>query len=345
MAIRGLAQGLRSLGHRVDRPGPRVGRAGSTAARLLYNGLLPFRLDAGAYDIVVGFDLDGCFLPRRDGGVRVASLKGVMADELRFERGWTRIRFRLLSRLERAAARRADRVVVPSEYSRGVVAGLYGVERSRIDVVPEGLDVERWERLASDTPPPGADSGMPTILNVARQYPRKNTADLLRALPRVRERVSDARLRVVGGGPELERLERLAGSLELGEAVEFTGPIRGRAKLRREYDRADVFCLPTLQEGFGIVFLEAMAAGVPVVASDVTAVPEVVPDRRAGLLVPPRDPAALSSALVRLLEDPELRRRLGREGRRHARRYAWPRVARIFLSSVLDDGRPRAGRW
>lgn len=306
------------------RPGP--------LRRLAFNAALPFRFDPSRFDLVVSFDLDGCFLDT--GGVpRVASLKGVMADEARFERGLTGLRFRALSRLERRAARRADRVVVTSEYCREVVRRAYGVPRGRQAVVPEGLDLRAWRELPA---PVEASPRPPTILSVARQYPRKNTAALVRAFARVREARPDARLRVAGGGPELERLRRLVRRLELDGPVRLDGSVSGLDAIREAYASADVFCLPSLQEGFGIVFLEAMAAGLPIVAGDEAAVPEVVRDGTTGLLVDPRDPDAVAGALLRLLEDGGLRRSMGRAGRREVERYDWPRVAERFLDAVAD---------
>lgn len=330
VAISGLARGLRALGHRVVAVRP-ASADGSALRRILFNLSLPARLTPGDFDLLVGFDLDGFLLPG-GGTPRVCSLKGVIADEMRFEEGATRLRFALMSRLEGRAARTADRVVVTSEYSRRAVREAYGLVAPRVVVVPEGIDLDAWSEL----PEPGPWARRPVILNVARQYPRKNTATLLRALPAVLEAVPDARLRVVGGGPELGALRGLARELGLGEAVRFLGAVEDATALRREYASAAVFCLPSLQEGFGIVYLEAMAAGLPVVAGRAGAAPEVVPDGRVGHLVPPLDAGALADALVRLLRDSESRRAFGRRGRRRVRRFAWPRVARRFLDAVGD---------
>ena len=137
--------------------------------------------------------------------------------------------------------------------------------------------------------------------------------------------VPAARLRVVGVGPELERLTTLHAELGLGQSVAFLGHIPFE-QLAREYRDCAVFCLPSRQEGFGIVFLEAMAAGRPVVACRAAAIPEVVPDGAAGLLAPPGDPAALAEALIALLTDrdaggaPGSARGRGRRGLRRAAR-------------------------
>ena len=97
---------------------------------------------------------------------------------------------------------------------------------------------------------------------------------------------------------------------------------------------ASAFCLPSVQEGFGIVFLEAMAAELPVVACRIAAMPEVVLDGTTGLLVAPRDPGALAEALERLIREPVLARRLGQEGRRRALGFSPRAVAERFLSAV-----------
>jgi glycosyltransferase involved in cell wall biosynthesis len=114
-----------------------------------------------------------------------------------------------------------------------------------------------------------------------------------------------------------------------------------RDQLASEYVSAQCFCLPSVQEGFGIVFLEAMAAGLPVVACRAAAVPEVVVDGQTGVLVPPRDPAALADALATLLGRSDRARELGAAGRRRVPAFTPERVAERFLDTVrLKDEVP-----
>jgi len=327
--IGGLAGGLERIGHRVVPLRPRTDPHGRPLARLVYNLEVPRRLRRGDFDLVVGFDWDGCCHHPDGGPPYVVSLKGVLADEARFERGAARASLRLQAALERRNLRRAARVVTPSRYSRDRAIAAYGLTPERVVTVPEGIDLTAWRDVAH-----ARDGGPPTILSVARQYPRKNTKTLLAALPLVRRRVPGARLRVVGGGPELPALQRQAAELRLDGAVTFLGPVARDADVRREYAHADVFCLPSLQEGFGIAFLEAMAAGLPVVAGSAGAVPEVVPDGTAGLLVDPTDPAALAEALVNLLDDRAVARRMGETGAAHVEGYDWSQVARRFIAAV-----------
>lgn len=334
VAIAHLARGLEGLGHRVERLPPPGGPAPFQLRRLLFNLTAERRLRThGPWDLVVGFDVDG-FLARPDAPF-VLCLKGVAADEARFERGRARLLLLFLARLEASNARRALRILVPSRYSAAVVSREYGVPPHVLSVVPEPMDLAPWDRLHhAEIPKPSA----PSILSVARQYARKDTATLLRALPRVRESVPGARLRVIGGGPELERLRSLARSLDLVGApdgpVRFEGAVPDDELVRRAYFEAHVFCLPSLQEGFGLAFVEAMAAGLPVVAARAGAVPELVTHGETGLLVPPGDPGALAGALVRVLTSPGEADRMGTAGCLQARQFEVRTVARKFLEAV-----------
>lgn len=325
-----LSESLEARGHRVEMiaPAPHRGPV-SLLRRLLFNvrarraarGRLP------RPDLIVGFDLDG-FLIERGGVRRVAAIKGVLADEAGFERGLPHVRLTVESLLERRHVRQVDRVVTSSAYSAGRIAEEYGVPASRIAVVPEPIDLSRWRRAFEEAPElPRSGS---SILCVAHLYPRKNVATLLAAMTRL---PGSARLRVVGTGPDLTRLERRRRELGLGERVEFLGHV-DFARLAGEYRRADVFCLPSRQEGFGIVFLEAMAAGLPIVAARASAVPEVVTDGESGILVGPDSPDELAAALDRLLSNPEERRRLGETGRRRVTAYEVSRVSGLFLDAV-----------
>jgi len=287
----------------------------------LVRGLLP------DLDLIVGFDLDG-FLIQPGGVRRVAAIKGVLADESGFERGLPRVRLTVESLLERRHVRQVDRILTSSAYSAARIAEEYGVPAHRITVVPEPIDLVRW-RQAFESAPELPRRGN-SILCVAHLYPRKNVATLLAAMTRLS---NQAVLRVVGTGPDLARLERRARELGLGRRVEFLGHV-AFDRLAGEYRRADIFCLPSRQEGFGIVFLEAMAAGLPIVAARAAAVPELVSDGESGILVAPDSPGDLAAALDRLLSDPGERRRMGETGRRQVTLFDVSIVSRHFLDAV-----------
>ncbi|KAB8139964.1 glycosyltransferase family 4 protein [Chloroflexia bacterium SDU3-3] len=332
-SIGGLGQALRRQGHTVTRFGPFTQRpANLTLRRLLFNAQLPALLRALRYDLIVGFDIDGVLISGRSGNTPyVCCVKGVIAEELLHERGQTRALFQALARLERHNARHADMVLTDTAYARAAIGRHYGVPGRKVRLVPAGIDLARWQRIAEATP---RQSDGATILCVARQYPRKHVADLLRAMPLVRQQVPQAHAVIVGDGPEHASLRALAGELGLGEAVRFLGALPDDDEVARWYRRADIFCLPSVQEGFGMVFVEAMASGLPVVATLSAAIPEVVPRGRAGLLVPPAQPQALAAALVDLLRSPAKRAAFGDFGQQHVAQYEWDRIARLFLASV-----------
>jgi glycosyltransferase involved in cell wall biosynthesis len=277
-------------------------------------------------DFVVGFDWDGLFLPRSK-AAHIASIKGVIAEEATFERGVPRARLTTEAFLERLHVRRADRVLTPSRHSAERLAAIYGLPPSRVRVVPEPIDLASWRSALEKAPRIPAER--PSILCVAHLYPRKDVATLLEAIARL----PDALLRVVGTGPERLRLQEHARRLELGRRVELLGHVPF-AQLVAEYRRAEIFCLPSRQEGFGIVFLEAMAVGLPIVAVRAAAVPEVVSDGECGVLVPPGDVGALAKALEGLLGDSDERHRLGEAGRGRVEQFDAPRVAAQFLRAV-----------
>lgn len=287
-------------------------------------------------DTVIGIDLDGFLWARWHHARRstprfIVSLKGVIGDERTHERGVVRALLGVQARWERANARRADVVVAPSRYAADTAARLYGLDANAVQALPEPIDLAGWRaRLAEATRRP---PGPPTVLCVARMYPRKRIVDLLEAVPRLVRRIPDLVVRIVGRGPEYEALRRTQARLSLERHVYFLGDVSAR-ELAVEYASADIFCLPSVQEAFGIVFAEAMAAGLPVVACRAAAVPEVVDDGRTGLLVTPRRPDEIAAAIERLVRDTGLRKELGETGMARVNAFDLDRVARAWLAVI-----------
>jgi phosphatidyl-myo-inositol alpha-mannosyltransferase len=189
-------------------------------------------------------------------------------------------------------------------------------------IIPNGVDIERY---ASAEPIDELRDGTLNILFVGRLEERKGLIHLLKAYHRLRKRHIDARLLVVGAGPKLREYRRYVGLRQIRD-VEFLGRVN-EAQKARYFASADIFCAPsTGQESFGIVLLEAMAAGVPIVASDIHGYKNVVQRDATGLLVEPRNHNQLAAALYTLARDPDLRHQLGEAGRAKAPEYSWPRV-------------------
>ena len=190
------------------------------------------------------------------------------------------------------------------------------------EIIPNGVDLDRF---ADAEPFEELRDGTINILFVGRFEERKGLIHLLRAYHRLRKRHIDARLLVIGTGPRAREYRRFIGLRQIRD-VEFLGRVSDDAKARY-FASADIFCSPaTGQESFGIVLLEAMAAGVPIVASDIHGYKNVVQRGVQGLLVEPRNHRALAAALYRLASDPELRLRMGEAGRARAPEYSWDRV-------------------
>ncbi len=165
------------------------------------------------------------------------------------------------------------------------------------------------------------------ILFVGEHERRKGLEFLLEALAILRRSGKDLNLVTVGHGSALAKLRGLALRLGVSDAVEFRGYVTDHddTQLPPIYSETDIFVLPSLREGFGFVLLEAMASGIPIVASDVSAIPEVIGN--SGILVPPRDAKALANALGALIDDPTMRAELGEAGRRRAEaHFTWDRV-------------------
>jgi phosphatidylinositol alpha-mannosyltransferase len=207
--------------------------------------------------------------------------------------------------------------------------------RADYRIIPNGIDFGRFntryprlEQLHDDRP---------TVLFVGRLEKRKGLRFLLRAWPLVLERQPEARLVVVGRGRPLEGYRRFAARQGWSPAdVLFAGYVPSE-DLPRYYQAADVFCAPnTGQESFGIVLLEAMAAGVAIVASDIPGYRDVVTHEREGLVVEPQKPEALAGSICRLLSNPSLRASMREAGVEKARSYDWPRVAGAVLEYYAD---------
>jgi len=322
-----LARAVRRLGAEVQILAPGIRLPVYTATRLVFNEQLSLRSQWGC-DATVGFDMDGYRIAGRGGPPHVASVKGVIADEMQFERGLTRLTMSIQAACERKHVERADLVITTSRYAARRIEELYKIPKVQ-SIVPELIDLAGWRRLFAENPAV-PDPAKFTVLAVCRFYPRKRLHLLLGAAESLRDQIPGLAVRIVGSGPEYPRLEALRRDKRLEGTVQFLGDL-SQADLAREYNRADLFCLPSVQEGFGIVFLEAMAAAKPIVAARAAAVPEVVTQ---GLLVEPDDQEALTEAIRGMYRDPDLRASLATEGLRVVEQYDAGRVAELFLAEV-----------
>jgi phosphatidyl-myo-inositol alpha-mannosyltransferase len=198
-------------------------------------------------------------------------------------------------------------------------------------VIPNGIDVQNFGPHV----PPFRDlrDGKTNLLFVGRLEKRKGFSHLLRAYVRVKQQQPNVRLLVVGPYSQKSRMryEKFLNQHDVGD-VYFTGYV-SKEDLARHYRTCDIFCAPsTGGESFGIILLEAMASGRPIIASDIDGYRAVLHHEREGLLVPPADDEALAEGILQLVRNPDLARRMGRAGLDEAQQYSWEKVSQRVLA-------------
>jgi glycosyltransferase involved in cell wall biosynthesis len=218
---------------------------------------------------------------------------------------------------------RLPRVVTVSESSKRDICGQMGARPDRVHIVPVGVDLDNFRPLPEVAEVPGR-----IVCTTSSDMPLKGLVPLLEAVAKLRTERPEVELHVVGGPRQGSAIPSHLDRLGLEGAVVFHKGIESSA-ITALYASCQVACVPSLYEGFSLPAIEAMACAVALVATTGGALPEVVgPDGGAGLLVPPGDPGALAVALARVLDDPELRGRLGQAGRaRVLERFTWRRCA------------------
>jgi glycogen(starch) synthase len=242
---------------------------------------------------------------------------------------------------ERAIAQRADAVVVCSGFMRAHVTEVFGLAPERVRAIPNGIDAPAPRRRPPAPAARAGPAGGRLVLLVGRLVYEKGFQVALDALPAVLAAVPGTRFAVAGSGPYEAELRERAAALGLTAHGAFLG-WTGDAALRDLYAAADVCAVPSLYEPFGLVALEAMAAGCPVVAADTGGLREVVPDGT-GLRTRPGDPAGLARALVELLTDPGRAQLLATAARAHAASFPWADAARR-TAQVYAQVRSRGDR-
>lgn len=316
-------------------------------------GVEEFRAAEGiAYDVIHSH-----YWIAVEAGLRLAAMWDVPHLAMFHTLGEVKLRARaseheLPARLEaeRRQVHLVDRIVAATAHERQLLRQLYRVQPRRVSVVPLGVDLEQFTPMpqARARTALGLDSAVPAsgrqhvILGVGRIEPLKGFDILIRSLAEMTER-RHATLLIVGGddraAPELARLRAVADEVGVARRVRFVGAVP-HEELNRYYSAADVVVVPSFYESFGLVAVEAMACGVPVVASRVGGLTSTVADGRTGYLIPWRCPGPFAEKLDLLLENESLRLALGAAAARSMRAYSWSAVA----MSLLDLSESLASR-
>jgi glycosyltransferase involved in cell wall biosynthesis len=207
--------------------------------------------------------------------------------------------------------RHAAMVFCISDFCRSQVMGLCRPEDwAKLHVVHCGVDPRQYAFQ-----PQSGRPGAVHLLNVGRLVPVKAHALLLEAVQALQRAGRNVCCTIIGNGPECDRLERMARELEIESDVRFAGFVN-QDEIRRYYEQADLFVLPSFAEGVPVVLMEAMAMGVPVVTTRIMGIPELIEDGRNGLLVTPGRADELVAAIERLIDDPAFAGELSRHARR-----------------------------
>lgn len=233
--------------------------------------------------------------------------------------------------VERSIAKGADLLISASDDERHILEESYGADPKRIRVIACGVDLRRFRALDRKAARRSLDNlnGKKIVLFVGRIEPAKGVELLLSAAAQL-DKEPPFQLLIVGGdgtgNGEMKRLQSMAAGLGLDGGVSFLGPIE-HDRLPLFYNAADVCVVPSHHESFGLVALEAMACGTPVIASDVGGLRVTVRDGETGYLIPHRAPRPFAERIASLLEDDVLRRSLGRTARQAVKRFSWGNIA------------------
>ena len=276
--------------------------------------------------------------------LRRAGAKHIVALTHGHEVWWARMP--LFSALLRRIGAQADQMTYLGEFTRGAVANaLLREDHSKLVHLPPGVDLTRFIPAAKslELQKKWGVEGAPVIVSIGRLVPRKGSDQLIIAMPEVLRNFPKSKLLLVGSGNYQKRLEKLVRNLKVQDSVIFTGRV-AHELLPAYYRLGDIFAAPCRSrygglevEGLGIVYLEASACGVPVIAGKSGGAPDAVLDGKTGILVNGRDHLEVSGALIKLLADEKLRAQMGTAGRVWMEQlWSWEGIGTRFEEIISD---------
>lgn len=220
----------------------------------------------------------------------------------------------------RTVMKNADSVIALTEDMKQTMWSIYDRD---IVVIPNGVELKEY---TNETSVKVINDAGKRILFVGRLHQVKGVRYLLQAMKIVHKKMHDVQLILVGDGEEREHLEFLTADLAIKECVEFAGKVP-HEKVQVYMNQAEVFVLPSLSEGFPVTIIEAMACGLPIVATRVRGVSEIIEDGINGYLVDPKDPVQIARALLKILDNEYLRKEMSSNNREEAKKYSWDEIA------------------
>ncbi len=239
-----------------------------------------------------------------------------------FQKAHHPLKVRLLQTLQKTYVRAARQVIVPSKYVTQLVRG-WGVKPL---IIYNAINPDLFRKTH-------LPSSEPILITVARLTPVKGVDIVIRAFARLKQRLPEARLVIIGDGPSRHELEKLSVEIGVHDSIKFSGAL-ALEEVAQQLAAAHVFLLGSRTEGLPHVVLEALAAGIPVVATYVGGTPEVIKDGVNGLLVSPEDPLALAEAAERVIRNPILRQKFAQASISTLDRFSWPRLVDEYEAAL-----------
>jgi glycosyltransferase involved in cell wall biosynthesis len=222
----------------------------------------------------------------------------------------------------------ADFIQVITNFLKKTIVNL-GVDEKKIEVIPNGINLSHFKSEQQEKN---------RIICIARLEKYKGVRYLLEALPKIIEKFPDSRLVLIGDGSEKEILKSKARALNLENLVEFKGDIL-HERVAEELSRSHVFVLPSLEEGQGLVVLEAQAAQIPVVATNIGGIPDFIENEKSGFLIEPKNSKAISDSIIRIFSDHKLSQKIIEAAKVNLEKYDWDnitlRVDQIYKNLLL----------
>jgi len=227
--------------------------------------------------------------------------------------------------LERYYLRRPfDKYIAVSDFTKNKLMEKLGIEEEKIKVIYNGVDLKLYESILPETKYPD-----PTIVTICRLVEYKRVNDLIKAVALLKPHYPNLKLKIIGKGPEEESLRKLTRELDLEQNVEFLGKINDFTDVIRILKRSHIFALPSVTEGFGMVIIEAMASGIPYVASNIPPIYEVTEGGTGGILCTPKNCAEFAGSIEKLLADEKTYDEKVTSINGYVERYNWASISTV----------------
>jgi len=305
-----------------------------------------FKADIYEAHTVSGYKLLKTFKKQKKKEPFIQSIHGVLADEYikATQRGIPTIQTKLanivmwkLSKLEKQAAEKANTIITISKYTQNKIIQLYEIEKEKIRIVPNGVDIQKFKprKNQSTIKRQIGINNRQCVLFVGRLIPRKGLSFLVQAAKHIIKEKEHTAFVIVGDGPQKNQLISYLEKNRIRKNFIFLGDIKDEI-LPLIYNCAEVFVLPSVQEGQGIALLEAQAVSKPVIAFNTGGVRETILNQETGLLVEPNS-KELANAIIKLLKNEEMRNKMGKKGREFvSKNFSWEKSAKKLLETYKE---------